>query len=445
MRSANIIMKKTINGAVFFLFLIPLAGYSQLNSPYSRYGIGNLSPQGNSAMRAMGGIAAGVAEFTSINSVNPAAYSNLVNPTLDFAIEYNRLNLKSKDPLSSFKSNDAIFSFLNVGIPLLSNNKKVLGKNHGWALSFGLKPISRIQYKNRISERTDIDSVSYIFNGEGGVNKAYFGSALKLNHFSFGFNTGYVFGDKDISTQQVFNNDTIDYSKINYKTQTNFGGMFLDLGAQYLIKLGKKTTSPFLRLGAYTSLKTTYRAKRDLVRESFDYDEFGGINRIDSLLEVTGEKGDVTLPAVYGFGFTYGNNNLMLGADFETSNWNDYLSYGSTDLTTNSWKAKAGVQYLPATNTSTSFLSFMQYRFGFSFGRDYLKIDDNLSFYTISAGIGVPLRLRRSFFDNQVSLMNVTMEYNSRGGKINNIVENTFKLTFGFSLSDVWFMRQKYQ
>jgi len=41
--------------------------------------------------------------------------------------------------------------------------------------------------------------------------------------------------------------------------------------------------------------------------------------------------------------------------------------------------------------------------------------------------------------------MNFTFEYLNRGNNNNNLTENMYKVSFGFSLSDIWFLRQKYQ
>src|SRR5688572_32096522 len=49
--------------------------FSQDNSPYSRYGIGDLVPTTNIISRGMGGISAGYTDVFSINFNNPASYS----------------------------------------------------------------------------------------------------------------------------------------------------------------------------------------------------------------------------------------------------------------------------------------------------------------------------------------------------------------------------------
>ncbi len=442
MRSANTIMKIKVSTALLLLSILPVLSYSQINSPYSRYGVGNLVPQGSLSNRAMGGISAAMTDPTSLNTVNPASYGNLFYTNLDLGFEYIGNNLKSKDPIDAFKSKYAIMSYLNLGIPLLVGNTKAQKHHNGWALAFGLKPVTRINYQTISSERTSIDSTSHLFQGDGGINKAFVGTAFKFNNFSIGLNTGYLFGQKDYTTRLLFQNDTVQYNKASYETKTNFGGMFLDAGIQYTIKLKK---DDYLRLGAYSNLKTTYSGTRDRTIETFEYDVNGAPTRIDSVSSVTGEKGNVVIPATYGFGIVYENEHLLIGADYESTKWSGYSFFGQKDLVTNSWNARFGFQYNPATIGSTGYFSFVKYRAGVSFGRDYIEVDNTLPVYTISVGGAFPLRIKRSFYDHQLSIMNVTFEYSGRGNNKNNITENTFRVGFGFSLSDIWFLRQKYQ
>ena len=53
------------------------AVFAQENSPYSRYGLGDIVPKTNIVSRGMGGISAGYSDYQSINFINPASYSKL--------------------------------------------------------------------------------------------------------------------------------------------------------------------------------------------------------------------------------------------------------------------------------------------------------------------------------------------------------------------------------
>ncbi len=424
------------------LAALPLFCFAQENSPYSRYGVGNLVPPGNIANRGMGGISAGVTDPATINTVNPASYSNLVYTTLDVGLEYDGRNLKSKIPFGSFKSNNGIISYLQFGFPLLNGNKKAVKNNTQWAITFGLKPISKINYKIQSSSRNSIDSTETIFEGNGGVNEAFIGTALRLKNFSIGINSGYLFAEKDYSTRLIFNNDTLDYKSGDFQTNSRFGGVFLQAGVQYAFDLKKHRV---LRIGAYGNLKRQYGASRDVLAQTFYYNADGAPITIDTVFQKNNEKGKVQMPASFGAGFSFESDHVLFGADFETTQWNDYRFFGEQDLVKNNWTARAGIQYYPATSGATGYFNYVKYRGGISFGNDYINTGQNLPLYTISVGGAFPMKLKRSFYDLQYSVMNLAFEYGNRGNKNNNITENIYKISVGFSLSDVWFRRQKYQ
>jgi hypothetical protein len=406
--------------------------------------VGNILPSGNIQNRAMGGISAGVSDPATINTVNPATYGNLVLTTLDVGVEYDGRTIKSLNPLGTYKSNNGIISYLQFGFPLLYGNKKAAMKQTAWAITFGLRPVSRINYKISSSGRISTDSTTSIYEGNGGINEAFIGTAVKIKGFSIGINSGYLFGSKDYSTRLGIFNDSADYFySANYETTTRFGGVFLNGGIQYAINLNRKT---ILRLGAYGTLKQQYNASKDDKRETITYDaSTGDVTKIDSIFERNNQNGRVQLPSTIGAGFSIEKTNVLFGADFEATNWDGYRFFGEKDLVKNSWLGKFGIQYFPSPLGSSKYFNNVRYRAGVSFGTDYIAADKNLPVYTVSLGGTFPLKVRRSFYDNQYSFMNLGFEYGNRGNNNNIIKENIFRISVGFSLSDIWFRRQKYQ
>lgn len=434
-------MNKIFKTVFTVLAFSPLLCFSQINSPFSRYGAGNLVPQASIGNRAMGGISIGMSDPTSLNTVNPASYGSLVFTNLDLGFEYNAVNLKSKEPVANFKSKYAILSYLSIGIPLLATNPKAQKKDIGWTLALGLRPVTRIDYKITDNERIPADSISYIYEGSGGVNEAMIGTGLRLKNFSFGINTGYLFGEKKYNTRLNFLNDTVSYYKANYENRSHFSGLFLDAGLQYQIKV----KNGYLRLGAYTKLQKEYNANRDIKRETFVYDQYGATTTVDSVYEVHEDGGRVIMPATYGAGFALEKDHFLFGADFETTQWSNYRFFEQKDPLRNSWNARFGFQYSPASANTTGYFNFVQYRAGFSFGKDYISVENDLPVYTFSLGGAFPLSIKRSYFNRQRSMMNLTFEYNNRGNSKNNITESTYRVSLGFALSDIWFLRKKYE
>ena len=80
-----------------FMATIMFAQYGS-NSPYTRYGFGQLSDQTFGNSKAMGGIAYGLRNGAHINAANPASYSAVDSLTLlfDMGISLQNTNFNEK-------------------------------------------------------------------------------------------------------------------------------------------------------------------------------------------------------------------------------------------------------------------------------------------------------------------------------------------------------------
>lgn len=423
------------------------AVHAQENSPYSRYGLGDLVPRSNIVSRGMGGIAAGYSDYQSVNFVNPASYGNLRATIFDVGGEVDTRTLKSKNPPEKFSATNTIITYVQLGIPI--KMKKANAKDIFWGMNMGLRPVSRINYKILKSERLQgIDSVGSLFEGSGGLNQAYLGTAFSIKHLNIGVNGGYMFGNKDYSTRLRFLNDSVPYAQSNTQTATNYGGVFLNGGIQYHVRFRKKDkkTESILRFGAYGNLTQTLAATKDETVETILFDAAGNKVRVDSVYQ-NNVEGDVIYPSNIGFGVSYQTMNWLFGVDFETTKWQDYRFYNEADHVQNSWKVRVGTEYYPLRENTTfkKYFSFVKYRFGLYYGPDYIRVDNSLSEYGFSFGLGLPLKLRKSYYETQTSMLNTSFEFGSRGDKNTNLRENTFRVGIGLALSDIWFLPRNYQ
>ncbi len=428
-------------------FCLQHAAYSQENSPYSRYGLGDIVPKANIVSRGMGGIAAGFSDYQSINFINPASYGDLKSTIFDIGVEADQRVLKTKIPPERYSSTNLVISYLQLGIPL--QMKKANSKGIFWGMNMGLRPVSKINYKVQNYQRLPgVDSSLTIYNGTGGVSQAYFGTAIKIKNLSIGVNGGYMFGNKNYNTTIALLNDTVQYSQSITESKTDFGGLFYNGGFQYEFKFkGRKSkTERILRIGAYGNVQQTMQANKDELIETVLFDQSGNKFRIDSVY-ANNQKGEIIYPSSIGAGITYQTFNWLLGADFETTKWDEYRFYGQPDKLQNSWKVRFGTEYYPlrANTPYKKYFNFVRYRFGFYYGPDYVKVNNSLSEYGISFGAGFPLKLRKSYYETQSSMLNTAIEFGSRGDKNSNLRENTLRISVGLSLSDLWFRRAKYQ
>jgi hypothetical protein len=414
----------------------------------------------------MGGLTAAYADGLnnnvgqSVNFSNPATYSGLYMTTFDLGFTIDSRSLSSRTPLSKFSTNNFIPSYLSIGIPIK--------KTKGLGLAFGLKPQSSISYSIETRERIASDSLQTVYEGSGGLNQVFVGLGkrwkndtvnTKWKSFGIGFNTGYNFGRKDITTRKAFLNDTVSYYQSKSSSTTNFSGMFLNGGLQYEFVVNQKTTvatktteTYFLRLGLTGTLQQSLNATQDIAKQTYTTTTSGDI-KIDSVSEQANIKGTILIPSTYAAGITFhkATSNTRgtfemwsLGAEYTSTQWTNYRFYGQPDKLSNSWDMKFGAQFCPDPLTSLGFWNNVNYRVGFSTGQDYLNPDGNgLKHYEVSFGAGLPVRRWRSY-DYQNTYMNTSLQFGKRGSAINNVTETYIQFSLGISLSDLWFQKRKY-
>lgn len=434
--------------------------FAQDNSPYTRYGLGDLVPSTNINTRAMGGISSGYNDFFSVNFSNPASYGSFYaireakskkilygRAVLDLGINLENRTLIAPNTVGKFTASNALFSHVQVGIPLRS----------GWGLSFGLRPVTRISYKinqhGKVLSATPPylptgDSTITVSEGDGGTYLASVGTGFRIKNFSFGVNGGYMFGKKDYSSRKTILNDTMAFTSGNFETKTTYGSLVFNAGMQYQVKLDSTT---FMTLGAYGNLKQKLNASQDLIRETYFFDPNSGNTRIDSVYESNNVKGKIDYPSSFTAGVTIQRipinkkGGWLIGVDFNQSNWQDYRLYGQPDSLRNTWQLHVGGELRPSLDAARkSYFGNVAYRAGFFIGPDYIQVKKKLPVFGVTLGAGLPLR-NFNRLNNQVTIINLALEYIKRGNNDNLLKENLFRFSVGFSLSDLWFAKKKYE
>lgn len=405
---------------------------AQENSPYSRYGLGNIVPGQNVLNRGMGGVSAAYADGQSVNFINPASYSNFLITTFDVGIDIENRTLRRGNSPDKFTAANMLVNYVQIGMPL---------KRNKWGLNFGLKPVTRINYNIAEHKRLDgIDSIQTLYQGSGGAYQAFAGTGYKVGNFSIGVNGGYFFGRKEINTRISFINDSVYYARSNSSTNTSFGSAFVNGGIQYAAKLSNST---WLRFGAYGNLEQNLKGSQYLLRETFTYNADGATTPIDSIYQEEDKKGSIVYPANFGVGLILDKpGKWMLGVDFEQASWSKYKYFDETDAVDDSWMLRVGLQILPSTE-STSYWSRVNYRAGFYTGPDYISLGNSkLNQLGFTLGAGLPVR--RQIYSDQFTVINTSFEFGRRGNNNNLVKESYFRLSVGLSLSDIWFKRREY-
>jgi hypothetical protein len=451
MRLANLTTSRIL---ILFLFFTTLQinALAQDNSPYSRYGIGDLVPHTNVLNKGFGGASIGFTSDRFLNSSNPASYSFIDEPLtrkldlgkaiiFELGTEFNGRTIKQQNPIGKYTTNNLVFSSMQLGMQLT--------KKGNWGATFGLMPIARENYKIQNLKRiSNVDSAQTIYDGTGGAYKAFFGTAYKVKNFSFGLNSGYIFGKKNTTTNVRLLNDTIQYFESRSITNTNFGSAFLHLGTLYnhVIK-DNENESRSLTIGATYELQNKLKANQDVERFVEEADLSNPGSYTDSIFIQKGVKGNIVLPATFGAGFTYQTlnkrkgNSFLVALDYISTAWDKYRFFNQVDQVQNSWTFRGGIQWKP--QTSKTYWSRVNYRTGFHYGKDYIKAGGDLPVYALTFGFGLPITTNARFPYKDPAI-NIALETGKRGNNSNNLTENFIKLSLSVSMSDIWFAKRKY-
>jgi len=156
-------------------------GQITINSPYTRYGLGNLVENGmDPRITAMGGLYYGFQRSNLINTANPASYAafDSVSFVFDAGIFGVMTNLHT-DRLTDQGSYISL-SHLMFGFPV----------TRWWRTSLGILPFSYVGYDIYYEEELEgITKTQYVYQGSGGFNQLYWGNAFKIGgKLSIGFN-----------------------------------------------------------------------------------------------------------------------------------------------------------------------------------------------------------------------------------------------------------------
>jgi hypothetical protein len=451
MLSANTIMLKRNTVFVLLLLLSGAASYAQSNSPYSRYGLGDVVPNTNVVNRGMGGVAVADTDFLHVNFNNPASYAyfqvgqdartkkiNSGRVILDAGINFENRTLREPNRAEKFTTSDLFFSYLQIGLPLRKN----------WGLAFGLRPLSHVGYKmNTVEHLNANDSLLAENTGSGGVYLPSIGTGFAIKGFSVGVNLGYLFGRMETSVSKGMLSDTVFYYDALYKNETSFNHLYADAGFQFKHDFKydpKNEQHNYLIFGASGNLKQTLKATRNTTQGTFVNDPNGPLS--DTIFTKV-VKGEVVYPASYTIGFMFGtdskkNSNWQMGVDVVRTGWDSFRWFGQKDQVQSTTQVRAGGQFRP--KASRAYASFVSYRAGFFAGQDYITAGGRLPSWGASFGMGLPIPNYNRLAITQRTVVNLSLEYSQRGNNKNVLKENNFRLSLGLNLGDLWFNKRKY-
>lgn len=404
-------------------------------SPYSRYGLGEMSQQGFARNRAMGGTGIALQKTGYLNNMNPAAYSAIDTMSLYFEAGVSGFSQTLKDYNASTGQKNSNFDYFSFGFPISRQIKA----------SLGIEPYTYTGYNvKNTSSLTDIN----MMQGEGNITRAYGGASIApLKNLSLGVHANFLFGKQKHTNYNMSLNDNeaLSYGIIR---DMHVSDVTFDFGAQYLYNFNKKHS---FALGVVFSPKTSLSGDlKELKARGVSFNEstgsFNNQYAIDTISYKTQDfrKGELEVPMSYGAGLAYTfNKQLTVTADYHTSQWADvklpeYATQNNVKLQ-NSTRIAFGAEYRPDDRLATNYFTRLTYRAGAYRSKDYISFNGrDINETGFSVGLGLPMMRDKS-------TINLSFTWGTKGSTDNGLIKENFaRFTLDISLFEYWFFKQKF-
>ena len=417
----------------FLLFFTFSSGiiFSQIstNSPYSRFGLGNLNNSSSADQLGMGGSSVVYNNPDVINFNNPATYSSFKAKSFLFTTSLNSSASRFTTSNNIQYENNTSFSKIALGFPV---NKYI-------SVSSGLLPFSNVGYQLDYNDTENFleDTVSISSIGNGGLSKYYLGASVKLHKtLSVGVNASYLFGGLSRNKTADFNNSSIfNVSSVN---RTNITGVSFETGLLFNTDLSEDNNISF---GLTYNHNANLNARRTLLGTTYELNN--SLLVIKDTFQNEVENGTIVLPSKLSAGMMYTSEKWLVLANYSSQNWSDYsLTFGEEieeDNLENSVCVSSGLQYTPEFNSVTKYWKRINYRMGARYDKTYLNLKDlQLTEKSLSFGLGLPVKRSNSFY-------NIGMEVGKQGTTQDKLIQERFvRFTFGVTFKGLWFVKRKY-
>lgn len=407
-------------------------------SPYSIYGIGDISQEGTAFNKSMGGVGLATRNRRFINYLNPAAVTarDSLSFMADFGLQQSNKVYRQGD-LRSAHNTFNIYNFV-MSFPIYRSS----------AFMVGITPFSDVGY-DFSSIETDPNiigqtgNISYDSYGTGSVYQVFAGAGVTFwKRLSIGAEAIYYFGNIDKVTNMDYSNSS--YRSVNSGSDLMVRGTTGKFGLQYEQKLGGDVS---MIIGATyrmsTSLKgmaLNYRyANQDSVTDTLKYQENdlrkAGLKFADELGVGISVKGGEKWTAEFNYLRSDWRNS-----GFDSANGFSVKSDTETFSSTVSQSFRAGFEIVPNRNDIRYYLRKCAYRAGVYYDQSYYKLNGN-NVNSMGITLGVTLPVFRLY--NGLTL---GVDLGQRSSTRNNMIRERYAtFVVGFNIHDIWFQKVQYK
>ncbi len=431
--------KQIIILSIFILsFGMTATGQKLINTPYSRFNIGSLEPQGSFRSLGMGGVGVAIRDNNSIYFTNPASYSSLDTNSFvfDFGLDYGKNIMAGSS--AKYKSDDMDFHHLIIGFPIAK----------GFGVAVGIIPVSSGYYSIN-SSVTETDPTydpnigEYVIdhNGNGGITKFFIGTGLNITKsLSLGINMTFMSGQLSRTNQFIFGDYLTSFHNSS-EEKLEIRGLNFDYGLQYT---GNFKNNYYLTFGASLTAGKNFSTKYNQL--SLKYTAF---SIQDTISYVADNNAKTFIPSTIRLGVAFGKKyKFTTGLDYISTKWSASVIPGSSGYAADTRSLIFGAEYIPDKFSNFSFVNRMEYRVGAHIGDNYLIINgEQIKEYGASIGLGIPIRHATNSVNYSWGTLNLYMDYTRKNGSLSSSLHYENYLTAGLSLNlyDYWFIKRKYE
>ena len=407
-------------------------------SPYSIFGIGDLSKEGSAYNKSMGGVGVASRNRRFINYLNPAAVTarDSLAFMADFGLVQNNTIYAQGNGLTSAHNTFNIYDFV-MSFPIWKSS----------AFMIGITPFSDVGYdfsKNETDQNIigNTGNISYDSYGTGSVYQAFLGAGATFwKNLSIGAELIYYFGNLDKVTNMKYSNAS--FRSINSGNEIMVRGLTGKFGIQYEQKLAGDVS---MTVGA------TYRLGTNMGGESVEYRYANQSSVTDTLKHNVvdlASDGGIRFGDELGIGISFrGGEKWMAEVDYVRSDWRKSgmdkmtgfaVSGESFFTTTVSNSFRAGFEIVPNRNDIRYYFRRCAYRAGVYYDQSYYKLDGN-NIASMGITLGMTLPVFRWY--NGLSIgVDMGQRASTRGGMVR---ERYATFVIGFNIHDIWFQKPRY-
>lgn len=419
----------------------------KLNSPLSRFGLGDPLDQVHTAAAGMGALESTFQDPFHLNIQNPASLASLQSTSFEVGLYARSSSLM--DGNTSANALQGNIRYLALGFPLrnpINLNLDRLLNSWNAGMAFSLAPTTLVGYDLLLEgEDPDFGTTSNALKGNGGTYRFSWSTAFRYRYLSAGLNVNYNFG-KLTNSRIVAFNDIPEALATEFLEDIAISGLNLGYGIQYTYNFKdvnaegiKYPNGKRIVFGLNGNLGREVDADASLLFRRFS--PSGQLFITDTLRSETQTEGAVTLPASYSVGIAFEDvNRLFVGVEYGNRAFADYRNTLREETLADANRIAFGLQYIPNATSYNRFWQRVRYRLGLRLEEDPRVINGVQGRRNaVTLGLGLPIRLPRQ----EISFLDLAIEY-GKFGVPDIIDENYIQLTAGFSLNDnSWFFKRK--